>query len=197
MASQNKIIEMIGAIKTIYSYYAKDTNVALLVNTWTRLLDGYDDAIVGAAFYKCLQVCKMPPTPADVIEQINALRKANEQTDEELWTIYNRALIATADQVARFEYTFIDSSGISQGEQARRKVEEIWQSLPDKIKGYLASKGELMRNARENNFDASFSSWEKQRFMKAMPIMEKRKEYSDMLRLEGGGDPRLLKGAIE
>lgn len=196
MASQNKIIEMIGAIKTIYSYYAKDTNVELLVNTWTRLLEGYDDAITSAAFYKCLQICKMPPTPADVIEQINALRKANEQTDEELWTIYNRALIATADQVARFEYTFIDSSGISQGEQARRKVEEIWQSLPDKIKGYLASKGELMRNARENNFDASFSSWEKQRFMKAMPIMEKRQEYSDMLRLEGGGDPLLLKGGI-
>ena len=193
MASQNKIIEMIAAIKTIYSYYAKDTDVNLLVKTWTELLRSYEDDITNAAFYKCLQVCKVPPTPADVIEQINALRKANEQTDEELWTIYNRALIETANQMSRFGYTYVDSSGISQGEQARRRVEEIWQGLPGKVKQYLASKGELMRNANENNLDASFSTWEKQRFMKAMPIMEKRQEYNRMM-LEGGNGALLLKG---
>ena len=192
MASQNKIIEMIGAIKTIYSYYAKDTNVQLLVNTWTRLLHSYEDGLVEAAFYKCLQTCKMPPTPADVIEQINALRKADEQSDEDLWAVYHRALIMTADQMSRFNYTYVDESGLSQGQQARNKVEQIWQGLPDKIKSYLSSKGELMRNANDNNLDASFAQWEKQRFMKAMPIMEKRQEYSAML-LEGG-NKLLLKG---
>lgn len=191
MATQNKIIEMIGAIKTIYSYYARDTDVKLLVGTWATLLQKYDDGIVEAAFYKCLQTCKVPPTPADVIEQIRNISKANEQTDEELWTIYNRALIETANQMSRFGYTYVDSSGLSQGQQARNRVEEIWQGLPEKIKKYLASKGELMRNANENNFDASFSSWEKQRFLKAMPIMEKREEFSQML-LEG--ENKLLLG---
>lgn len=193
MASQNKIIEMIGAIKTIYSYYAKDTNVELLVNTWTRLLESYEDGIVEAAFYKCLQTCKVPPTPADVIEQIQSMRRAVGPSDEELWHLYNKALIETADQMSRFGYTFVDSSGISQGQRARNRVEEIWQGLPGKIKTYLASKGELMRNANENNLDASYSSWEKQRFMKAMPIMEKRQEYSAMM-LEGGGKYLLGEG---
>lgn len=192
MATQNKIIEMIGAIKTIYSYYAKDTNVELLVSTWTRLLEGYGDELVGAAFYKCMQICKVPPTPADVIEQIRNISKANEQTDEELWIIYNKALIETANQMSRFGYTYVDESGISQGQRARNRVAEIWEGLPPKIKTYLASKGELMRNANENNLDASYSSWEKQRFLKAMPIMEKRQEYNQML-LEGG-DKLLLGG---
>ena len=190
MASQNKIIEMIGAIKTIYSYYAKDTSVELLVNTWTRLLHSYEDGLVEAAFYKCLQTCKMPPTPADVIEQINALRKADEQSDEDLWAVYHRALIMTADQMSRFNYTYVDETGLSQGQQARNKVEQIWQGLPDKIKSYLSSKSELMRNANDNNLDASFAQWEKQRFLKAMPIMEKRQEDS-ALRLSGGDKLRL------
>lgn len=185
MASQNKIIEMIGAIKTIYPYYAKDTNVELLVNTWTDLLKGYDDNITTAAFRKCLQTCKVPPTPADVIEQINALMKTQDQSDEELWSVYTKALRATSEQMSRFGYTFIDSTGISQGAQARQKVKSIWEGLPEKIKGYLASEGELMRNAREWNNDESFTTWEKQRFMKAMPVMEKRQEYNSLM-LEGG-----------
>ncbi len=193
MATQNKIIEMIGAIKTIYSYYAKETDVKLLVKTWTMLLQNYDDNIVEAAFYKCLQTCKMPPTPADVIEHIRNISKANEQTDEELWIVYNRALVETANQMSRFGYTYVDASGISQGQQARNRVEEIWEGLPEKVKKYLASKGELMRNANENNLDTSYSSWEKQRFMKAMPIMEKREEFSQML-LEGGNNKLLIGG---
>jgi hypothetical protein len=184
---------MIGAIKTIYSYYAKDTNVELLVNTWARLLHSYEDGIVEAAFYKCLQTCKVPPTPADVIEQINAMRKALEPSDEDLWAVYNRALIATADQVSRFGYTYVDETGKSQGQQAREKVEQIWQGLPEKIKRYVSSKGELMRAANENNRDASFSTWEKQRFMRAMPTMEKRQENSAMM-LSGGADKLLLGG---
>ena len=77
MASQNKIIEMIAAIKTIYSYYAKDTDVQMLVKTWAVLLKNYPDDAVEVAFYKCLQTCKMPPTPADVIEKLSDLIDVN------------------------------------------------------------------------------------------------------------------------
>ena len=71
MASKNKIIEMIASIKTIYPYYAKDTDVEMLVQTWTVLLKDYSDQEIQAAFYKALQTCKMPPTPADIIEKID------------------------------------------------------------------------------------------------------------------------------
>ena len=194
MASQKKIIEIIGAIKTIYSYYAKETDVRLLVDTWSMLLQNYDDEIVGRAFYKCLQTCKTPPTPADVIEQITSMQRLLQPSDEELWASYKTALRDTCEQVRRFGYTYIDSTGISQGDQARRKVEEIWNGLDDKIKHYLGAKSELMRNASAWGEDENaFFTWEKPRFMKQMPIMEKRQEYNGLM-LEGGSDKYLLKG---
>lgn len=194
MASQNKIIEMIGAIKTIYSYYAKETNVQLLVGTWTRLLEGYDDKVTDAAFYKCLQTCKMPPTPADVIEQIQSMHRSLEASDEELWGAYKKALRDTCDQVRCFGYTYVDSTGISQGQQARRKVDEIWNGLDNKIKMYLGDKGELMRNAQAWGEDENaFFTWEKPRFMKQMPVMEKRQEYNGLM-LEGGSHKYMLEG---
>lgn len=191
MASQNKIIEMIAAIKTIYSYYAKETDIEMLVKTWTVLLKSYDDNIVDTAFYKCLQTCKMPPTPADVIEQIQAMNRTLEPSDEELWTVYDKALRDTSTHMSRFGHTYIDSSGISQGQQARQKVDELWNSLPAKIKSYLGSKGELMRNAQAWGSDSDYGAFEKPRFMKAMPIMEKRQECSNLL-LNGGGNRLLL-----
>ena len=87
MATKNKITEMIAAVKTIYPYYAKDADVATLVKTWAVLLKDYPDDAVSVAFYKALQTCKMPPTPADVIENLDEMAKAMGQTDEELWQV--------------------------------------------------------------------------------------------------------------
>lgn len=41
MATQKKIIECIASIKVVYPYYAKETDVKLLVNTWNLLLREY------------------------------------------------------------------------------------------------------------------------------------------------------------
>lgn len=195
MATTNKIIEMIGAIKTIYPYYSKDISkeqIATLVKTWETLLKNYPDDVVEIGFHKSLQICKTPPTPADVIEQINALVEAYEPSNEELWSVYEKALRDTCQQMQMFSYTYIDSTGISQGQQARNRVEAIWAGLPEKIKLHIASKGELMRLAQEYNFNEDFCTFEKQRFIKAMPIMKKRQEYSGLM-LEGGNNRFLLK----
>lgn len=194
MATIDKIVEMIGAIKTIYPYYSKgisDNQLDVLIETWGNLLQAYPDDVVEIGFRKCLQICKMPPTPADVIEQIQAIYKTFEPSDEELWLTYSETLRKTCREMQRFCETFIDETGISLGDQARMRVDRMWNDLPDKVKSYVGSKGELMRLAREWNYTTD-NSWEKQRFMKAMPIMEKRREYSDLL-LDGGDNRLLLK----
>lgn len=194
MASQNKIIEMIGSVKTIYPYYAKDLTdhmIETLIKTWGTLLHSYSDEVVEAAFFHCLQTCKMPPTPADVIEQIKSMNMVLEPSNEELWSTYMDSLRITYDQMSRFGHNYVDSTGISQGQQARNKVDNVWNNLPEKIKSYLGSKGELMRNAQSWGVDAAFGTWEKPRFMKAMPIMEKRQEYSGLM-LNSGGNKLLL-----
>lgn len=192
MASNQKIGEVIMAIKTVYPYYSRDNDSKILAKTWSVLLKDFPDEVVEMALYKCLQICKMPPTPADIIEQINLMHKSVEPSDEELWAVYCTALNETARQISRFAYTYVDETGISQGQQARNKVDEIWAGLPEKVKGYLASKGELMRNAREHNMSSDYATWEKQRFMKAMPIMAKRQEYNGLM-LDGGAERLMLK----
>lgn len=191
MATTNKIVEMIAAVKVVFSYYAKDTDVGLLVKTWEHLLKPYEDELVEAAFYNALQTCKMPPTPADVIEQINSMRKALAPSDEQLWAVYDDALRRANMLMSRFGYTYIDDSGISQGKQARIALDKLYNDLPEKIKSYLGSKGELMRNAQAWGNDKDYGTWEKPRFMKSMPLMEKRQEYAA---LGGGVDKLLLTG---
>lgn len=189
MATQNKITEMIAAIKTIYPYYAKDSDVAILVKTWTILLKPYSDEIVELAFLRCFQKCKTPPTPADVIEQINFMEESNEPSDEELWAKFVRALRDVEKQMYYFQFTFVGENGKTQGQEAREKVSEIWDSLPERVKKYVGSKGELMRAAQ--NYSDEELKYEKTRFFKSLPTIKKREEYTE-LRLLLGNEKLLL-----
>lgn len=183
MASQKKIIEMIGSVKTIYPYYAKDTDVQTLVRTWTLLLKDYPDKAVDVAFFKCLQTCKMPPTPADVIEQLNSLVEITEASDEELWSLYTKALNKTEREVYYFRFTFVEDNGKTQGDNAKARVQELWDSLPERLKQYIGSKGELIRIARD--YTAEDMKYEKNRFFKMMPTMKKREEAAKIVLLLG------------
>lgn len=190
MASKNKIIQLIGSIKTVYPYYAKETDLELLVKTWCIVLNDYEDKAVDVALLKCLQTCKMPPTPADIIEQLNAMQEANKATDEELWDCFVKALWQVERQMHRFGYTFIEECGLSQGDIAKRKVQEIWDNLPEEIKSYVGSKGELMRVARDyTDEDLKF---ERNRFFKTMPTVKKRQEYSQLNLLLGDSEKLML-----
>ena len=194
MASQKKIIEMIAAIKAIYPYYAKDTDIELTVKTWTILLKNIPDDITEVAFYKALQSCKMPPTPADVLEEVKGLQKATEPSDEELWCVFTKCLPKVCELRYMFRFDAIQPNGKTQGQNARDKVEKIWQDLPDKLKQYVGSKGELLRLAEYSEDELKY---EKNRFMKSMPVIHKRQEYTELvagnnLLLESIGERRLL-----
>ena len=173
MASQKKIVEMITAIKTIYSYYAKDCDIELLVQTWGVLLRDYKDDIVDIAFYNAMQSCKVPPTPADIIERIKEMQKASDPTPESLWNELRAAIKETQKQMYYFRFNYIDNSGISQGDRARKKVDDVWNALNEKLKSYLSSKEEMIAIARNDEDDLKY---EKSRFLKTLPIIEKRIE---------------------
>lgn len=192
MASQKKIIECIGAIKTLYSYYAKDSDPKLLVQTWGLLLADYSDEVVERAFFTALKRCKVPPTPADIIEIIGEAQKALEPSDEELWSKYHDALREVLRLTGMFGYTFVDETGISQGDQARKKVSSIWNGLPEKIKTYLATEGEMIRRARELNYTEI--SFEKTRFFKTMPIVRKRQEHERLFLTRDGNNMLMIEG---
>ena len=185
MASTNKITEIIAAIKTIYPYYAKDADVQTLVKTWSVLLKDYPDNDVTTALYMCLQTCKMPPTPADLIERLTSLRTALEPSDEELWNELTKILRKADYITSRFHGTFIEENGMTQGQNARRSFDNLWDSLPERIRMYLGGKGELIRLARSH--DEEELKFERNRFLKTMPNIKKRHEYKQLyLAIETG-----------
>lgn len=191
MASQNKIIQMIATIKTVYPYYAKEANVEALVKTWALLLKDVPDNITEAALIKCLQTCKMPPTPAEVLEQVKAMTAANEPSDEEMWAVLMSSLRKASELTYRFRFTFVEANGKTQGDNARDDFQKLWEGLPEKIRLYLGSPGELMRMS---NYDDDELKFEKNRFVKHMPIIAKRQEYTELNLLLAGGSSLLLEG---
>lgn len=174
MASKKAIVELLGSIKTIYSYYGKDADLELLIETWYSLLYNYTDEEVKQGTFLALRVCKYAPVPADVIEQIENFKQIKKPSEQELWALYRQALKEVNYYSYRINYNYIDSSGISQGEQARTAIEAIWEALPQELQIYLGDKSELVRNARELN-EADIS-YEKNRFSKTFPILQKRIE---------------------
>ena len=180
MASKKIIVEVLGSIKTIYSYYGKDVDLELLINTWHTLLHSYTDEEVKVGMFLSLRVCKYAPVPADIIEQIENQKQIEKPSEQELWALYRQALKETNYYTYRLNYNYIDSSGVSQGEQARIAIEAIWEALPQELKIYLGNdKTELIRNARELN-EADLN-YEKTRFTKTFPILQKRIEDKKLM----------------
>lgn len=182
MATKNKIIELIASIKTIYPYYAKESDVEMLVKTWTVLLKDYPDNLLEAAMFKCLQTCKMPPTPADVIEKIEGLLSVNESSDEELWAEYVAALKTTSSELYYIRYPKF-------GQDHRQNIQNVWNNLNSKIRLFLGSKSELMRMAA--NYTDEELKFEKTRFLKVLPTLKAREDFialaeSKNLMIEGG-----------
>lgn len=179
MANKKTIIKAIAAIKTVYNYFGRDTDLQLLVDTWTALLQEYTDEEVDRGLYKALKVCKYAPVPADIIEQIEEFRNVKKPSEYELWAAYQRALKEVLYFSYRLEYNYIDDSGISQGEQARRAIDRIWLGLPQELQIYVGDKSELISAARGLNY--SEGSYERNRFSKVFPILQKRVEANKVL----------------
>lgn len=175
MASMKQITNIIAAIKTIYAYYARDTDVQALVKTWGMLLQEYEDEVVDKALYLCLQSCKTPPTPADLIDRIKAIQDAEEDTDEELWAQFTKALRKGYSLIYMFNATFVEANGKTQGANARDAFDRLWESLPEKLRMYMGGKGEFMRLARDYGEDDL--KYERNRFMKVMPTLRIKQEY--------------------
>lgn len=179
MASRKTVIKAIAAIKTIYNYFGKEADLELLVDTWTALLEEYSDTEVDKGVFMALKKCKYAPVPADIIEQIETLRNKNKPNEVELWHTLQKALKDTLYYSYRLEYNYIDNSGISQGEQARQAIAAIWNGLPDELKIYLGDRGEMIAASKALNY--TDVAYERNRFSKTFPILQKRVEANTEL----------------
>ena len=117
--------------------------------------------------------------------------ETGETTDEELWAVFTKALDDTERHIYSFNFTFVPfGSNKTQGTMAREAVEKIWENLPDRLKQYIGSKGELIRMSRD--YSKEDLKFEKNRFLKEMPSIKKREEFSKVAVLLEGENSLLI-----
>ena len=175
MATKKNMAVIIATIKSIYPYYAKDTNVEVLAKTWLLLLQDYDDKIINNALILCMKECEMPPTPAHIIRKIEGFKAKPYIT--ELWG----ELVAQLREVEKLEWYFscnaIDTNGKTYSENARARAGEIYNNLPQELKIYVGSYGEMIRMSR--SLDDETLKFAKINFLKLMPEIKKEQELRD------------------
>ena len=182
MASQKLIMRMIAGFKNTYQNFGKDADVKLLVDLWGATLQEFPDDITEKAFLRALQTCKFAPVPADIVNIIESMIRANEPSDEQLWSVFTKALREVDTQIYRISYPI-------PGVDPRNEIQKVWDNLPDKLQQYIGSKGELMRMSSYGDTELKF---EKNQFMKTMPAIHTRLEFSGLMLEDKSGDKLLL-----
>ena len=182
--AKKNIVEMIGIIKANYSYAYKDVDsnsMSLLIETWFESLSKYDGRIVMVAFKKALETCKMPPTLADIIQNIKQIKVATEPTDTELWNELVKAVEVTNDCIYYFQFQMVEDNGKTQSENAKERFNKLWEEMPQILKDYCGNKSGLVDIAQT---DLEF---EKNRFLKQLPTLKQRQE------IKATTNPEILK----
>lgn len=183
MASDQKIIEILAMIRTIYPYYAKEKegdDVKLIGKSWKLILSEYSDSEVERAFEKCLKRCKVPPTPADIVEEIESVKKITPEEAGELWIEYVSALRKAEELTYYFPFTFVEQNGKTQGENAREELKQLFNNLSYPLKKYIGSVAMLTEKGMR--FDFGELKFEKPGFIKEI------KEYSKPALAIGKGE---------
>lgn len=172
--TRKKAAQCIAAIKSLYSYYAKDADPEILVNLWTSLLSEYEDAEVSFGLAEAMKVCKVPPTPADVISQIKKAREAEAPTESELWAMYLKTMRKAYGYVEDMKCTYIHEDGRSDREIARERLDRLFSELPVELQTYIGSTAVLIEKAKQ--YAENDSVWEENRFRKSLPSLRERVE---------------------
>ena len=161
MATKKYIAECLLAIKAVFPYFAKDTDERVLAKIWFAVLAEYPDNLISEGLKNCLQTLSVPPTPADIIK---AAQRLYEPSSYERFALLIQKLRIVEREEQRFGYTFVEDNGKTQGENARAKVEYVWDTMPSDLKHYLGSLGEMIRLSRDLSDEAL--TFERNRFEK-------------------------------
>ena len=182
--TKKDVFDMVGFIKANYSYAYKDVNddlLKIMMRTWFNSLSKYSKEVVEVAFMKAIEVCKMPPTLADIIQNIKRIENANEPTDTELWQELVDCVDKAKDCIYYYNFYIIESNGKTQSENAKERFNKLWEEMPQILKDYCGNKSGLVDIAQT---DLEF---EKNRFLKQLPTLKQRQE------IKATTNPEILK----
>lgn len=104
------------------AYFEKKTDETLLeiAKAWAELFAGVETRTFAKAFQEAILTSKFFPMPAEICEQLNAMTKRDELTEQEAWGLVREAM----------------KTGRSDNKTA-------WESLPEAVKRAVGSSANL------------------------------------------------------
>lgn len=174
MIKKTDIIKFISLIRMTYpnAYPTRsDEEEQMLVELWYSMFREYPRDVVFAGFEKAMKRSEFAPKPATIIAEIEKMRGAYEKDDAELWAELQGVLREVSREAYRFNFTFIEDNGLSQGDNARQRVKEIFENLDPALKDYCRDTRGLIELAK---YTDEQTSYERGRFMRVMPTVRER-----------------------
>jgi len=174
------IVKMVGIVKIHYSFNFKnfkDPDFEILYNSWYEDLKEYSQELVEIAFREAKKVNKISITTADIIEQINKLQSSTQDTDNALWLQLSGVLYKVSDLAYTYKNsTYVYDDGVSQSEEAYKKIQKIFNSLNPIIQSYCVNERGLICLTQIEPEQLEF---EKARFIKAIPNLKERERIQE------------------
>ena len=165
-----KIITMIR-INFDNSYRLTDEEFPILVDSWYSILAPYPREIVYEAVKRTLAHAEFVPRIGNIVTEIERMVDACRENETTLWSRLCKHLVEVERCRNMLPCTYCDDGESSQGEKAWKRINEIYDGLPEEVREYLGSVGQLIALANSNEEGLSI---ERGRFLKSIPTIRRR-----------------------
>ena len=149
-----------------------DEERQILIKSWYAILKDYPKEIVDKAVLQAIKHAEYAPRIGAIVKEIERMREAYEKSDAELWAELRGVLREVEKCVYCFRFNAMEENGKTQGDNARDRVEEIFNGLSIELKDYCRNPRGLIDVAQMS--DNEITLYERPRFMRVIPTIKER-----------------------
>lgn len=176
MINKAEIVKIITAVRIQCPealQYRNETELDILVDMWYEIFKPYPKEIVWRATRNALKntVYQKQNWLGAIHQEIDKMQVAYEKSDNELWAELTGCLREVSECAYKLRFTYVEANGLTQGENARRRLVEIYNNLSPEIKDFCRSVDDLVELSNLTDQQLGF---EKGRFLKTAPQIKER-----------------------
>lgn len=142
-----------------------------LIQSWYNILKVYPKEVCDKAVERALKTSEFTPRIGTIVKEIEKICDTQEKSLEELWAEVESVFYKVNEDLWRLRFSVIESNGKSQGDNAKERIYDTFNSLSPELREYLQDVGGLISLAQ---MDEKTLAFEKKAFIKAIPTIKAR-----------------------
>lgn len=148
-----------------------DEEREMLYGSWYAILKDYPKEVCDAAVMSAIKNAEFAPRIGSIVKEIERMQASLEKSEGELWAEL-KGVLREVDRCAyMFRFNLVEANGKTQGDNARARLEEIYNGLSPELREYCGNKNGLIELSRLTDEQMSY---EKARFSKTIPLLRER-----------------------